>query len=495
MKHLLLATVATFAVLICTVARADDPASCRAITSDEAVDACTRLIDSAWYKYRPKDLAVAYSNRGAALSTKGDDDKAIEDLNEAVRLDPQLAMAFNNRGLAWQKKKKYDQAIQDFTAALDIDPKLYIALKGRALAWLGKRNFERSLADFDAAIGMNPAPAADDFLGRAMARIERKQYDGAISDLDEAIRMQPQPKAVYFLNRSWAWVLKTNYDRALPDLNEAIRLDPTNAVAFNNRGFVYNGKGQYDRAMTDLNEALRLDPNSASGYKNRGITFEKKGDVEKALRDFRKAASIDPRNKDAADGIKRLGVGPSASPEPATVASRIDSVNQTRRDPPDSFRGIKWNSALPSIRQLRETAMKSCAAIVEQTNSIDSAPCSHMHISTDNMELFAQRQDVPPIFGVPVSEQLLTWSQRKFWMGQIFIYDYSEADSAKLNVALIDQYGQPTFKNDRLHLTKWTWPDKKLEISLSFDPVAKPSLGSNKPRQTSISLLFSQLER
>jgi tetratricopeptide (TPR) repeat protein len=495
MTHLLLATVAAFALLSCTAAHADDPASCHAITSDEAVDACTRLIDSAWYKYRPKDLAVAYSNRGAALSAKGDDDKAIEDLNEAVRLDPQLAMAFNNRGLAFQKKKKYDQAIQDFTTALGIDPKLYIALKGRALAWLGKKNFERSLADFDAAIGANPTPAADDYLGRALARIQRKQYDGAISDLDQAIRMQPQPKAAYFLNRAWAWILKANIDRALPDLNEAIRLDPTNAVALNNRGFVYNGKGQFDHAMADLNEAIRLDSNSASGYKNRGITFEKKGEVEKALKDFRKAASIDPRNKDATDGIKRLGALPGASPEPATVTSRLDSVSQTRRDPPDSFRGIIWNAALPTVRQLRETVMKSCAAIVEQTDIIDSAPCSHMHINTDDIELFAQRQDVPPIFGVRVSEQLLTWSERKFWMGQVFIYDYSEADLAKLNAALVDQYGQPTFKNDRLHLTKWTWPDKKLEISLSFDPVAKPSLGSNKPRQTSISLLFSQLER
>src|ERR1022692_1897017 len=90
-------------LIMCTAARADDPAICRAVTSDDAVDACSRLINSGWYKYRPKDLAVAYSNRGTALSAKGDDDKAIEDLNEAIRLDPQLAMAFNNRGLALQK--------------------------------------------------------------------------------------------------------------------------------------------------------------------------------------------------------------------------------------------------------------------------------------------------------------------------------------------------------------------------------------------------------
>jgi hypothetical protein len=84
---------------------------------------------------------------------------------------------------------------------------------------------------------------------------------------------------------------------------------------------------------------------------------------------------------------------------------------QPRRTPPDSFRGIKWGSALPSVQKLRETALKGCAAVVERKAFADThPPCSHMHIDTDDMELFGQRENVPPIFDVPVSEQLLEWS-------------------------------------------------------------------------------------
>jgi hypothetical protein len=65
---------------------------------------------------------------------------------------------------------------------------------------------------------------------------------------------------------------------------------------------------------------------------------------------------------------------------------------------------------------------------------------------------------------------------------------------AKLHAALTDRYGEPTFNNEQQRLTKWNWPDKKLEIRLSFDPVAKPSIGSVKPPQTSISLSFGKTE-
>jgi hypothetical protein len=174
-------------------------------------------------------------------------------------------------------------------------------------------------------------------------------------------------------------------------------------------------------------------------------------------------------------------------------AAPQDSV-RSQRAPPDAFRGIKWDSALPSTQKLRDTVLQSCAAIVEQKNFTDTPPCSHMHMDTDEMELFSQRRNVPPIFGVAVNEQLLTWSHRKFWSGQVFILDYSDSELAKLQAALKDQYGNPTFTNDGLHLAKWQWPDKKIEIQLSFNPSPKPSVGSDKTPHSSMNLFFERTE-
>ena len=168
---------------------------------------------------------------------------------------------------------------------------------------------------------------------------------------------------------------------------------------------------------------------------------------------------------------------------------------QPGRSPPDAFRGIKWDSALPSIPKLRKTALSGCTTVVQQENLTVTPPCSHMHIDEDDMDLFTQRQNVAPIFGVPVSEQLLTWSYRKFWSGEVFIFNYRAADLATLRAALINRYGSPTLDDTEHHRTDWNWPNEKFMIRLSFDPVPKPSIGGNpKGLQTSISLAFTKIE-
>jgi hypothetical protein len=170
---------------------------------------------------------------------------------------------------------------------------------------------------------------------------------------------------------------------------------------------------------------------------------------------------------------------------PAHAASNI---------PPEGFRGIKWDSALPSTPRSRKTTLKGCGTVVEQENFTDTPPCSHMHLDGDDMDLFTQRQNVAPLFGVPVSEQLLSWSYKKFWSGQVFIHNYKDTDLTTLRAALIRQYGSPTLDNAEQHRTEWNWPNDNIMIRLSFDPVPKPAIGQPAPLQTSLSVLFTKTE-
>ena len=45
-----------------------------------------------------------FNNRGVANLKKGEYDRAIENLNQAIKLDPDYASAFANRAEAYQKK-------------------------------------------------------------------------------------------------------------------------------------------------------------------------------------------------------------------------------------------------------------------------------------------------------------------------------------------------------------------------------------------------------
>src|SRR6266446_7389558 len=87
MRMLLVATAALFAVTAPAAAasRADWDA-CKGDDPVRSIAACTRIIQGRGET--AKDSAIAHHERALAYRSKGDFDRAIADLNEAIRLDP-----------------------------------------------------------------------------------------------------------------------------------------------------------------------------------------------------------------------------------------------------------------------------------------------------------------------------------------------------------------------------------------------------------------------
>ena len=80
---------------------------------DEQIAGCTKAIKSG--RYTGKDLVVAFISRGAAHRAKGDLERAIQDYDQAIKLNPNEADAFYYRGIARGMRGETGPAIQDFT--------------------------------------------------------------------------------------------------------------------------------------------------------------------------------------------------------------------------------------------------------------------------------------------------------------------------------------------------------------------------------------------
>ena len=86
--------------------------------------------------------------------------RAIEDYDQAPRLDPKLALAYYNRGVAYINLNQHQRAIQDLNEAIRLYPEDAQAYANRAIsnAYLGKdtgakHDTERSVAlGFDRAL-------------------------------------------------------------------------------------------------------------------------------------------------------------------------------------------------------------------------------------------------------------------------------------------------------------------------------------------------------
>jgi tetratricopeptide (TPR) repeat protein len=87
---------------------------------DQQIRSCTALIQSD--RESVHNRAIAYNFRGNSYYAKGDNDRAITDYNEAVRLDPMYESAYVNRGLSYYVKGDSDLAIAHFRKALQLNP-------------------------------------------------------------------------------------------------------------------------------------------------------------------------------------------------------------------------------------------------------------------------------------------------------------------------------------------------------------------------------------
>src|SRR5262245_54554932 len=110
---------------------ADDTQTCRQGAGDGRIAACTRVIDSA--RAQGNGLASAYLNRGIAYRENDDPDRALADLDQAIRLDPKLAEAYRIRGIVYYYKGEFDRAIAEQTQAIRLDRTLAHAFNARGV--------------------------------------------------------------------------------------------------------------------------------------------------------------------------------------------------------------------------------------------------------------------------------------------------------------------------------------------------------------------------
>jgi lipoprotein NlpI len=145
----------TFATLLSTSpAAADDADTCVNGSGDEKIAACTRAINSG--SWIGPDLVWAYVNRGNAYHDKVDNDRALQDYDQAISLNPNLAAPYQGRGNVDRAKGDNDGAVADYSRAIALDPNYALAYHGRGNAYHSKGDNDRAMADQNEAIRLDP---------------------------------------------------------------------------------------------------------------------------------------------------------------------------------------------------------------------------------------------------------------------------------------------------------------------------------------------------
>jgi tetratricopeptide (TPR) repeat protein len=128
-----------------------------AATPEAAIAACTRLLEAlAPGEIASSEGAAVYIARGNLYAVQGEVDRAIDDYDIAITLDPNRAVAFFNRATTLMEKGEIDRALSDFDYAIELDPMDAGAHVGRGRAYYQKKDYAAALTDYDEALRLVP---------------------------------------------------------------------------------------------------------------------------------------------------------------------------------------------------------------------------------------------------------------------------------------------------------------------------------------------------
>jgi tetratricopeptide (TPR) repeat protein len=155
---------------------------------DQQISACTAAIE--FGKFTGQDLAHAFRDRVIGYRMKSDNDHAMQDYDQAIKVTPNDARLFVYRADMYFREHDYDRSIADNTEAIRLDPNNDDAQRSRAKAYAEKGQYDRAIADYSEAIRRQPKYFWL-FVGRALVYFKLGQFDDAIADFDAALKLAP----------------------------------------------------------------------------------------------------------------------------------------------------------------------------------------------------------------------------------------------------------------------------------------------------------------
>ncbi|OGM26291.1 hypothetical protein A3A76_00135 [Candidatus Woesebacteria bacterium RIFCSPLOWO2_01_FULL_39_23] len=149
-------------------------------------------------------LSAQDRNRKAiALANTGNLDRAIEEFNQAYRLDPEyqdarlnLAVAYNNRGVIFQERGFYDNSLADYKNALRFNPCYPETFNnlGNLLVLIGK--LDEAVKCYLASIKLNPG-SVESYCNLGMAYKDLGKRNEAIAAYKKTIELDPENRLAY----------------------------------------------------------------------------------------------------------------------------------------------------------------------------------------------------------------------------------------------------------------------------------------------------------
>ena len=281
-RGLLLAGALTFGILIagCGSAPGDNP--------NQTVQEATPPLSAA--EFTDAHAALA---EGIKLLDNGETDRAIEVLNRAVELNPDLADAYFHLGIAYALVETRDAAVVEEQ--------------------------------------VTPTPASGEKKAKTVPTTRsEKAFEKAVAAYKKQIEANEKDHVAYF-NLGRAYNKLNDDEEAAKALEEAVKLNPDDTEYQTELGAILVKLAQYREAIPPLKKALELDPENS-----RAIDLLEDAEAGRKRIDFVSNKKDDNANKTAANRQSNTNSNTNSQPPATTNSAKPPEPRSTPAPRPPS---------------------------------------------------------------------------------------------------------------------------------------------------------------
>ncbi len=228
---------------------------------------------------------------GAAYLRLKRDDRATEQFDRALSLNPENADALNGKGVIATRKHQYTEAIDAYRKAIAIDPNNAGYQANLAITYHLQGKKDEAIAAYKKAVAYDASYEGQlDVItgGRPLSEISvTASTTGSVGPLQRIASDKAYDDGAAFLR------LK-RYDRATEAFDRAISLNPGNADALNGKGVVLIHQRDYPGAAESFERALERQLQNAGFHLNLAILRHLQGDAAQAKASYRRAVELEP---------------------------------------------------------------------------------------------------------------------------------------------------------------------------------------------------------
>jgi serine/threonine-protein kinase len=199
--------------------------------------------------------------------SRADLESAINHFERAIELDPTFALAHSALGGCYVNRvlkglgeaHDYDKAQEEFNKALALDPKLLEARMHMIFIYISNGQKPKAREEVELLREEYPNDVGVHFARGYLARLDAN-YGRALRSFDRMVRLNPNERVVTSFHRARIFMYQQRYEDALNELDQGAELEPDHPLLQTFRGRVLFYRGEVDAAARVLEQVLERHP-------------------------------------------------------------------------------------------------------------------------------------------------------------------------------------------------------------------------------------------